>query len=590
MRIDVRAAAPIVAICALGVALRLMGLQYGLPAVYNPDEVAIMTRALSFGRGTLNPHNFLYPTFFFYVLFAWVGVYLGVLWITGRVASIGALHRLIFTDPTGIYTAGRLLGVAAGTVTIPLLYRLCEALTDRRTAIVAALFLAVAPLHVRDSHYIKHDIPATLAIVIAYLAIVRIWPCPRAEGPRQREVVIAAAACGVAFSTHYYCVFLAAPLTLAILHARWSHGAAARARDLLVAAAVSAAVFFALSPFLLVEPMTALRDIAANRQIVVDRAVAEGAFAPAWRYAVMLWSDAAGWRIALLAAIGVATTLVSAPARASLLLAFPVPFLIFIANTAPASRYLNPVLPFLVIFAASGLSSLAKWMGNSTTVFWIFATVAAFVGVEKSAAVGLFFRADDTRTLAERHLESQIPPGSTVLTQPYSVVLTPSREGLVEALTRNLGAPENASIKFQLQLSQDPYPSPAYRLIYLGRGGLDADKIYVDPADLAAGLEPLRRLGVAYVVIKRYNKPDPETLPFLAVLAREGRLLARFSPYRAGLSDAEQARIDPFLHNTDARIDKGLERPGPTVEIWQLENAAGRAAGDGVPRRTNEAR
>jgi hypothetical protein len=123
----------------------------------------------------------------------------------------------------------------------------------------------------------------------------------------------------------------------------------------------------------------------------------------------------------------------------------------------------------------------------------------------------------------------------------------------------------------------DPYPAPAYRLIYLGRGGLDADKIYVDPSGLAgqevgqAGLEPLKRLGVAYVLIKRYNKPDPETLPFLTVLAREGRRLAAFSPYRPGLDEAEQMRIEPFLHNTDARIDDALERPGPPLELWQID-------------------
>ena len=60
-------------VCVLAFGLRVIGLQYGLPAVYNPDEVAIMARALSFATGTLNPHNFLYPTFYFYVLFAWVG-------------------------------------------------------------------------------------------------------------------------------------------------------------------------------------------------------------------------------------------------------------------------------------------------------------------------------------------------------------------------------------------------------------------------------------------------------------------------------------------------------------------------------------
>ncbi len=176
-----------------------------------------MARALSFARGTLNPHNFLYPTFYFYVLFAWVGVYLAWVWLSGRVASISALQQLYFTDPTGIYTAGRALGVAAGTATIAVLYRLAARLTDHRTAIAAAVFLAVSPLHVRDSHYVKHDVPATLAVVLAYLAMTRVWPCARADGPRQRDTLLAGAACGVAFSTHYYCVFLAIPLALVIV-------------------------------------------------------------------------------------------------------------------------------------------------------------------------------------------------------------------------------------------------------------------------------------------------------------------------------------------------------------------------------------
>jgi hypothetical protein len=78
---------------------------------------------------------------------------------------------------------------------------------------------------------------------------------------------------------------------------------------------------------------------------------------------------------------------------------------------------------------------------------------------------------------------------------------------------------------------------------------------------------------VAYIVIKRYNKLDPDALPLLTALAREGRRIAAFSPYRSGVSEADQARIDPFLHNTDTRIDAALERPGPPLEIWQLHAA-----------------
>ena len=180
---------------------------------------------------------------------------------------------------------------------------------------------------------------------------------------------------------------------------------------------------------------------------------------------------------------------------------------------------------------------------------------------------------DDTRAQAERFIEEHIPEGATLLVQPYSVVLTPSREALVEALTRNLGNAGAASTKYQIQLGLQPYPKPAYRLIWLGRGGLDADKVYVDPAELVAGdgLRRLRELGVTYVILKRYNTLDPEIARLTAELAGRGRLIAAFSPYRPDVPAAERAGIDPFLHNTDTRIADALERPGPPLEIWQLE-------------------
>jgi hypothetical protein len=184
----------------------------------------------------------------------------------------------------------------------------------------------------------------------------------------------------------------------------------------------------------------------------------------------------------------------------------------------------------------------------------------------------MFFRQEDTRTLAREYIERNVPAGSTILVQPYSTPLTQSREALVEALTLHLGSPEASSTKFQLQLSLDPYPAPAYRVIYLGRGGLDVDRLYVDPSELGGiqPLERLHRLGVAFVVLKRYNTLDRELAPFVEALARESRRIAVFSPYRPGVSESERARIAPFLHNTDARIDDALERPGPPLEIWQL--------------------
>jgi hypothetical protein len=125
--------------------------------------------------------------------------------------------------------------------------------------------------------------------------------------------------------------------------------------------------------------------------------------------------------------------------------------------------------------------------------------------------------------------------------------------------------------KTRLQIERSPYPSPSYRLIYLGFG-LDADKLYLPAEQLGGGdaMDVLRREHVAFVVLKRYNASDPATLPFLAALAREGRRIAVFSPYRNAVEPADNPQAVPFLHNTDARIDEALERPGPVVEIWQI--------------------
>lgn len=561
----------LVAIGALAFVFRLIGLQFGLPAVYNPDEVAIMSRALAMGKGSLNPHNFLYPTFFFYVLFAWVSVYLGWTWLSGRVGSFAEIPHLYFTDPSGIYTAGRALGVLSGTAGVLLLYRLAVRFADRRGALVAALFLATAPLPVRDSHYVKHDVFATAMIIVAYLAISKVWPWNANREPATRAVVLAGAASGMAFSTHYYCVFLAIPLAYAVAQAYWRRGVSTFLGQLVVAAASMVVVFILLSPFLLSEPGTAWRDIMANRQIVVDRGVTSGAFAPALRYVEILWTDSMGLPVILLGLIGAIWMIAAQPARAALLLAFPVPFFLFITNTVPASRYLNPILPFVALFGGWAASMMAERSRVPPPAFWAAVVLAVLPGSIDSVRSGMFFRQADTRSIAEAFIEGRIPDGATVAVQPYSVQLAPSRAGLVEALTRNGGSAAAASTKFQLQLAQSPYPAPAYRLIYLGSGGLDADKIYVEYPALQDGLDPLRRLGVAYVVVKRYNNEDPATARFLSALVREGRQIAAFSPYRSGVTGAEQALVEPFLHNTDSTISDALERPGPPLEIWQID-------------------
>ena len=253
--------------------------------------------------------------------------------------------------------------------------------------------------------------------------------------------MIAAAVCGVAFSIHYYCVFLAIPLLATAVAAGRGSGLRRVVLNCLLVTGVSVGVFFLLSPFILLEPLTAWRDITANREIVVDRASDAGPFTPVARYADMLLRDAVGIPVALLAAIGMVAVVRSQPAIGLFLLSFPAAFFLFIVNTFPASRYLNPLVPFAALFAAFAVSFIARAISSRRHVicFWVFTAAAAAPALYQSVRTDLFFRRTDTRTIALREIAAIVPDGAAIAIQPYSAPLEPTRESLVRALERKLG-------------------------------------------------------------------------------------------------------------------------------------------------------
>jgi hypothetical protein len=553
---------------ALG--LRLWGATYGLPAVYNPDEVAIMNRTLALWPNRLNPENFLYPSFYFYLLFVWEGLWFLLGRLTGAFASVADFERTYFVDPTSLFVAGRVLTALMGTVTVWITWRIGRRLFDASAGLLAAGLLALAPLAVRDAHYVKHDVPATLFVTVALLGAT--WAV--ANWGSRSAWWLAGVAGGLAVSTHYYAVFVLLPLL--VLAYRPSHEARDNGWLRVVAVGAGAAGAFALtSPFLLLEPSVAWRDIIGNRQIVVDRVTtsATGPFGSLGYYLTSLWRDGLGPFGALLAVVGLVPVWQAGWRHRVVVLLFPVVFLAFIANTFPASRYLNAIVPSLAIAAGVGASWLSRHSVLTVRGVGMALGFAAVVGAAvASVRTNRFVLETDTRTLATEWIATNVTPGASILIQPYSVPLRQSREGLAEALTAHVGDPARATVRFRRQLALDPYPAPAYRTVYLGAGGLDVDKIYVAPDEFeqAGTLEPARTRGVTHVVMKRYNVDDPAMAAIARALEREGRLLVTFSPYRSTASAARRQTTAPFLHNTDVHIASALERPGPIIDIWSV--------------------
>jgi hypothetical protein len=563
------------AVSVLGLALRVMALDYGLPGVYNPDEIPILNRALALAKGDPSPHNFLYPSLYFYMLFAWEALFLGVGRLLGLYESVAAFQNEFFLDPSRIILAARALTALCGIVAIVFTYRLGARLYGRTVGTAAALFVATSPFLVRDAHYIKLDVPVTMFTVIAHASIARLV-VDRAAAATRSAWMVAGFLSGLAMSTQYYVIFIIATIAAVALGDVRRSGSYRTSLGLLLVAGLGAAAgFVAGTPFFFLELDTALRDIAGVRQVDVDRALSGGggAFTSLVPYLRMLATDAIGWPVFAAAIGGIVAALVTNWRRAAVLVVFPLTLLAFIAHTVPMSRYTDAMLPMIGVAGAYGLvraASLAR--SRRGVVATALVVAAATPGLVLSVRSNRFFAQDDTRTLASEFIEREIPAGASILTQPYSAPIRMSRDALVEALRAHLADESRASIKFQLQLAVSPYPSPAYRLIYYGDGGEDVDRLYILPHEVAedVSLAALRRHGIEYVILKRTNVPNAETAALEAALAAYGRLLATFSPYRSDVDPARRSVVSPFFHNTATRIDPALARPGPIVDVWQV--------------------
>jgi 4-amino-4-deoxy-L-arabinose transferase-like glycosyltransferase len=575
-----RAAAwAVAAIAVLALALRLWSLAFGLPGIYNMDEKPILDRALTFAKGDPNPHNFLYPTLYLYALFAWEGLFFVAGRIAGAFDSLAAFRDAYFVDPSAHVLAARALTALVGAATTGAAYWYGSRLYNRAVGLAAALFLAVAPLAVRDAHYVKLDLPVTFFTVLAHAALAAIVVDP-GRAARRRSWVVAGLLAGLAISTQYYAAFLAVPfLAVGASDVRRSGRWQASARLLLWAGLATAAGFVAGSPFFLLEPSTVIRDFTELREVDIDRAVSAGLFSSAAHYAGILFRGALGVPVFLLALLGAVLSLRHDWTRGLLLLSFPLAFLLFVSNTFPASRYLNIVLPSFCVAAGYGAWRLAALAGSRAPLAMAATCVlAAIPGAYDSVRWNVFFGQDDTRTMARAFIERTVPASSTVLVQPYSAPIRQSREALAEALTARLGDLAHAPLKHQLQLAAASPPGPAYRVLYVGESGKtqavpgDVDKIYISPRAVTPGqgLAVLREAGVEIVVLTHYGTTPAAFTSMVAALERDARRLVRFSPYR-GEIDPATAPVPPFRHNGNTWIHPMLERPGPVVEIWQIE-------------------
>jgi 4-amino-4-deoxy-L-arabinose transferase-like glycosyltransferase len=193
-------------------ALRLVGIQYGLPygSLLDPDEQNVVPRAwrMTHGGG-LDPHFFDWPTLVTYAL-----------------APFQAWHA----QPS--YLTGRLVIVAFAVAGVAAAWWLGSAAYGTVAAGVAAVVTAVATTHVTFSHAAVTDVPLTTLVTVALALLVT------------GRLELGGVAIGLAAAAKYPGALVLVPLVV-VAWRQW--------RRLTLSLVLAAVAFFAASPFVLLD-------------------------------------------------------------------------------------------------------------------------------------------------------------------------------------------------------------------------------------------------------------------------------------------------------------------------------------------------
>lgn len=224
-----RAGLPLGLLLVLALWLRLDGIAFGLD--FADPSRAFFTNHVDargmvneveqrFLRGDLNPGTFLFrgpATFHLFGLADGLAAGVWSLWHPGGWS--GVLAELS-VNPSLLHLVHRLIAALAGVASVWLVHRILARELERTSALCAAAILAVAYLHVRDSHFGTVDV---LSGLVTLAALERMLALQRTGAPR--TYLAAGLLAGAGAAVKYFGVLLGAHLLLAHVFAR----AAARA-------------------------------------------------------------------------------------------------------------------------------------------------------------------------------------------------------------------------------------------------------------------------------------------------------------------------------------------------------------------------
>lgn len=519
----------------LALGLRLLGLNFGLPAIYRPDENVAVGRAMGLLHGVFDPHFADWPHLFFHLAAAWLAPL--------RLADL-------VSDQPSAYLWVRALSAVLGTLSVLLVVDFGRRAYGWSAGLIAGVALAVAFLPVRDSHFGTPDAALALAVTGALYVAYRT-----ARSPGSRSLLLNGVALGIAASVKYN----GAIVFLAALAGQVSRVGTERAslwlagKRLVVIGVIGITTLVLTSPFLVVDPATTQHGLGYIVSHLASETVPEIGFV---RLILALWYGLdPGLFLVALAGAGYAAW------RRTLadwvILAFVVPYYLVIGTGHSAFfRYADPLIPALTLLAGRAAADTANAIATVRVRALAVAAILTIIALPSflhDLRFDTLILEADTRTLAYTWLNDHVPSG-TLVAIPYKP--GPAHDqAMVDSRAQSIGATDPYVASFLENRLET-----RFRIRDLSEDDLQT-----------ATVAKLRAVGVTMVVVTR-KRPDlgcAGPTPLERQLQAEAHLAASFNPTASGCP--ARAVFDPIdTYYVPLAGYAGLQRPGPVIRIYAL--------------------
>jgi len=362
--------AVLAALLGLALALRIVGLQYGLPygTLLDPDEQSIVPRAWRMVHGFgLDPHWFDYPT--------------AVLYAQAPFQS--------WNDAPSILTA-RIVIALFGVAAVAAAWWLGRRAYGTLAGVIGAAVVAVQTTSVAYSHTAVTDVPLEAGVAASLALMI------------SDRLLLAGAVAGLATSAKYPGVFLLVPLVVAGWR-RW--------RRLAQSIGLGAVVFFATSPFVLVHPVQAWSDASRVQRLARDGWLGfEHDSFSLFSFTGELWRTLGP--ALLVGAVGIGVAVAKRKKADLILLSFGVVYFVdLLTIRAHFDRYLLPLVPVLGVLAGR-LRALAP-------VTLLLLVVPLTYAIRNDITL----TKTDTRVVAARWIEIHVPPSAPIAAESSTPIL-----------------------------------------------------------------------------------------------------------------------------------------------------------------------